>query len=85
DKRLVLDLTLGRLTGASAALLSAKKHRFVSLVSKLDALSPLAVLARGYAIAARPDGAVAKDAAQLSPGDRLTLRLMRGTVGCIVE
>lgn len=53
---------------------------------KLQALSPLQTLSRGYAIASRlPDGALVKESDQLVPGDRLDLRLARGGVLCTVE
>ena len=85
DKRLLLDLAQRRLAGAASAMAGRQKQRFVSLMSKLDALSPLAVLARGYAIATRRGGHVLKDAEEAIPGERLTLRLARGEVGCVVE
>jgi exodeoxyribonuclease VII large subunit len=49
-------------------------------VARLDAMSPLKVLARGYAIATRGDGCAVRDEADARPGDRLTLRLHRATI-----
>ncbi len=46
--------------------------------AKLDALSPLAVLVRGYSITRTPDGHVLRDAAAVKPGDRVTIRLEKG-------
>ncbi|MEW6270523.1 MAG: exodeoxyribonuclease VII large subunit, partial [Thermodesulfobacteriota bacterium] len=46
--------------------------------AQLDALSPLAVLARGFALARRADGSVVRDAAVLTPGEPLDLRFARG-------
>ena len=48
--------------------------------SQLGALSPLACLARGYAIVRRgdPDGPVVRDAAELRPGDAVALVFARG-------
>ena len=46
--------------------------------ASLDALSPLGVLQRGYAIAQRPDGRLLRDAATLSIGDSVHVRLAKG-------
>ena len=51
----------------------------------LTAMSPLRVLTRGYAIASDETGAVVRSAAQLSPGDGVTLRVVDGSVGCTVK
>ena len=55
-----------------------KSERLGRVVGKLDALSPLGVLARGYAIAQRLDSTVIKDAASLEENDELLLRFHRG-------
>ena len=47
-------------------------------VARLDAMSPLAVLQRGYAIASSADGRVLRDAADAHVGEVLELRLRRG-------
>jgi len=51
----------------------------------LAALSPYATLERGYAIVRRPDGAIARDAADHGPGDPLEVRLARGGLDVRVE
>jgi exodeoxyribonuclease VII large subunit len=52
---------------------------------RLDALSPLACLGRGYALARRTDGAFVRDAAVLAPGEPLRLRFARGEATTRVE
>lgn len=53
---------------------------------KLQALSPLQTLSRGYAIAVKlPTGGIVREIGDLSPGDRLDLRLARGGAVCKVE
>ena len=48
-------------------------------MGRLDSLSPLAVLARGYALARRErDGAILRRASDVGPGDRLRIRLAPG-------
>lgn len=85
DKRMVLDLAHRKLSGAAASALHGRKQNFVALVAKLDALSPLAVLTRGYAIATGPGGRIIKSAEDVTAGDRLKLKLMRGEISCVAE
>jgi exodeoxyribonuclease VII large subunit len=55
--------------------------------SRLEALSPLACLARGYAIVRRGDaaGAVVRDAATLAPGEQVALRFAQGSARARIE
>jgi len=53
-------------------------------VRQLAALSPLAVLDRGYAMVRHGD-AIVREASQVSVGDRLQLRLAAGTLAVTVE
>lgn len=88
----VVDACRARLSGEAARLdaavnayLAAKKNEYVRAAAKLDALSPLKVLSRGYAIALTGDGKAVKSADEVKTGDRLTLRLNSGALGCKVE
>ena len=85
QRRLELDSIRLRLDSAASARLNREKQRFASLAAKLDALSPLKVLGRGYSIALDAEGRAVKRAGQLKPGDRLRLRLAEGEAGCLVE
>ena len=76
DERLVSVMERG---------ITARRHGYVRLVSALDAMSPLRVLTRGYAIASDDTGAVVKSTAQLRVGDSVTLRVADGSVGCTVK
>jgi len=62
----------------------AKRSRMEALVAKLDAMSPLGTLARGYAIC-RFEGTdeVITDASKVSPGDRLRVRVRVGEIACL--
>jgi exodeoxyribonuclease VII large subunit len=76
----------GRLTGAVAG----RRHRADTALrgsaARLVALSPLAVLARGYAVCWNADRTVViRDAAQASPGDRVTVTLGKGELNCEVR
>ncbi len=57
---------------------------FAARAASLDALSPLAVLGRGYAVVATPDGRVVKLASQVSAGDPVRVRLHEGRLECDV-
>ena len=74
-----------RLNAAMDARIAAKKNEYARLGAKLDALSPLKVLSRGYAIALDESGAALKDSQQARIGDKLTVRLESGALGCKVE
>jgi exodeoxyribonuclease VII large subunit len=52
---------------------------------RLNALSPLSILERGYAICRDERGAVLKDAAGVAPGDGVQVKLARGRLRCRVE
>ncbi|MBP8808010.1 MAG: exodeoxyribonuclease VII large subunit [Kofleriaceae bacterium] len=75
--RRALDGYAARLAAATRRGLERRRASFAAAVARLDALSPLRVLERGYALATR-DGHVVTDAATLAPGDPIELRLARG-------
>ena len=70
---------------ALLARLETARGRLGIVATSLDALSPLAVLQRGYAIAEDGDGRLLRDANSVSPGDQLRIRLAKGRVTARVE
>ncbi len=78
DKRMVLEYSRERLTAASRHLLQGKKEQFVRLTAKLDAMSPLKVLARGYSVVRGPDDSILQQASAVKPGDEITVDLRSG-------
>ncbi|HEX2572118.1 MAG TPA: exodeoxyribonuclease VII large subunit [Polyangia bacterium] len=63
----------------------ARRHRaFATAAGKLDALSPLRVLDRGYAVVRRPAGEVVTRALALAPGEPLSIQLGDGAVDAVV-
>ena len=64
--------------------LKLRTERMNLQVAKLDALSPLGVLTRGYSITQASDGSVLRDAGQTKPGDKLKIRLERGKLNAEV-
>src|SRR5438132_751830 len=65
--------------------LAARRHRYEGLTARLDALSPLKVLARGYAVAFDPRGHALVQASQVQPGERVRVRLHEGELSAQVE
>lgn len=76
---------IGRLTNGGRATITARRGGFEATAGRLDAMSPLKVLDRGYAIARTPEGAVITDATSVSPGDPLAIRVARGEIAVRVE
>ena len=74
-----------RLQVATQARLSGASDRLAHLAQMLDSLSPLGVLARGYAIVTDGDGKVIADASAVKVGSRLETRLARGQLGVTVD
>ena len=85
DKRLQLDYVQQKLLTAANTQWQEEQRRFAALAAKLDALSPLKVLGRGYAMARTEEGGILRSSAQVRPGDRIELRLAQGSLGCRVE
>jgi exodeoxyribonuclease VII large subunit len=76
----------GRLAGAVAERRHRVDARLRGAAARLDALSPLAVLGRGYAVCWNADRtAVIRDANVVSDGDRVRVTLSRGELECTVE
>jgi exodeoxyribonuclease VII large subunit len=75
----------GRLRRAMLGEAARRRRAVEAVAGRVESLSPLACLARGYAIAARPAGEVLTDAGRVAVGDPLTVRLHRGFLDCRVE
>ena len=82
--RAVKDLE-GRLTRAAGAEAGRRRQSAEALAGRLDSLSPLACLARGYAVCFRPSGEVVRRAREIAPGEPVTVRLGEGRLDCRVD
>ena len=85
NRRLDVDRLSDRLNAAEKHLLLAKRQEYVRLVSSLEAMSPLRVLARGFSVATDASGAILRDAKAVAPGDSVHIRLEHGALDCRVE
>jgi exodeoxyribonuclease VII large subunit len=73
-----LEGQVAAMSSAARALLQQRRSRLDRLSGQLAALSPLAILERGYALVFDASGKLVKDSRQLSAGDELSARLARG-------
>jgi exodeoxyribonuclease VII large subunit len=78
SERAALERLEQRLRAAWERRLVSARHDLAAGAARLEALSPLSVLGRGFALARREDGAVIRDAAEIVAGDRVELRFARG-------
>jgi exodeoxyribonuclease VII large subunit len=80
-----LQVLADRLDKPALALLSRENVRLGQAGARLDALSPLASLGRGYSICLKTDGSVVSRVGQVGAGDDVRLRVSDGSIGCRVE
>ena len=85
DRRMYLDYIQQKVAGAARTTLETDSRRFAQLTAKLDAMSPLKVLGRGYAMAQRADGTVLRSAQQVETGEQVQVRLGEGSLYCTVD
>ena len=79
-----LEMLCQRLEHSGEVVLGKNRQRFERTAAKLDALSPLKVLGRGYAMVTREE-TVIRETAQLNPGDAISVSLSDGTAQCTVN
>jgi exodeoxyribonuclease VII large subunit len=85
ERRASLDTVIGRLKATARSALDQRRERLSIGAGKLATLSPLGVLARGYAIAFDKDGQVIRRAADVNSGDRVNVRVSEGTFAAVKE
>ena len=79
-----LELLTNRLISAQGNQINRKHQQYIALTAKLDAMSPLKVLTRGYAMAQTQDGQVLKSVQQVERGERITVSLNDGKLSATV-
>lgn len=85
SKQQTIDFLRHQLLQETRGALERQKGRLAVLAGRLQSLSPLATLARGYSICTNEDGSfVLSDARCINSGDKINVRLYRGTIKCIV-
>ncbi len=84
-RRREVDELGASLRGWMETLLERRAAALGRSTDKLQALSPLSALSRGYAVAQGEDGRVLRRVADFRPGSRFRLRVADGRVDCVVE
>ena len=85
SKRAEFDYVKDKFIAAADRSNSAKRQDFVRLAASLDAMSPLKVIGRGYAIAADIRGELIRSIDDVKPDDKLRLCVNDGIIKCRVE
>ena len=73
-----LQLLQNRLASAQNQCISRSNQRYIALTAKLDAMSPLKVLTRGYAMAQKASGEVVRSVSQVQAGDQIGVSFSDG-------
>ncbi len=73
-----LELMRSRLISTQNQAVGTYKQQFLTFAAKLDALSPLKVLTRGYAVVETGEGSVVQSVHQIEPGDEVAIRFRDG-------
>ena len=79
-----LELLKTRLVTAQNRNIDRNNARYIAAVSKLDAMSPLKVLTRGYSMAQTESGQVLRSVSQVEPGERIRISLSDGKLSATV-
>jgi len=80
-----IDARVAAIASATRRLLLQRRSRLEQLSGQIEALSPLAILERGYALVFDSSGRLLKEAEQVNPGDEISARLFRGGVTAVVK
>lgn len=80
QKRQQLLLLKNRLVSAQNQSLAVRKQKYIAAAAKLDAMSPLKVLTRGYSMTRKEDGTVVRSVSQTEIGERVRISLEDGTL-----
>ena len=84
QRRRALQLLSNQLYACQERQLALKKQHYIGVTAKLDALSPLKVLTRGYAMTQLDDGTVVRSVTQVNEKDRLLVTLADGRISAEV-
>ena len=80
-----LDATLRQIRASSARVLERGRDRVGALSGRINVLSPLATLARGYALPRTPDGAALTSVMSVKKGARINIMMKDGEIDAVTE
>ena len=85
EQRVGITLASKRLTNAAVAQLLNERRRTVALADRLRALSPRAVLERGYSLVRTSEGRLVRSARSVAAGTHVTIEFARGEAEAVIE
>ncbi len=85
QRRNTLELLRRRILSAHTQVINRQKHRFLTGTAKLDAMSPLKVLTRGYAMVQTEQGSVLRSVKQVKSDDVLAITVSDGVINATVK
>ena len=85
QKRQLLHSLTNRITSKQIENVSGKRQRYAALTGKLDAMSPLKVLSRGYTMTYTDDRTLLRTIKQVQQGDRISVQLSDGSLNATVS
>ena len=85
QRREALGSMGNRLASEQSRMLNLRRQRFISLTAKLEAMSPLKVLTRGYAMAETEDGILLRSVKQIRVGEKIKVALGDGAIAATVS
>jgi exodeoxyribonuclease VII large subunit len=85
DKRMELLHVQQRLSDLGGQILARRRERYAALAAALDAMSPLKVLGRGYALVRNESGTIVKSPDDAPPGSGIHVTLGEGSLACTVN
>lgn len=85
QRRQAVDLWDRQMVRALSEIKQNKSNQLALAAGRLNALSPLATLARGYSIVTGPGGLLLREAGQVIPGNSLNVYLHKGMLQCTVH
>ena len=83
-RRSALEHLQNRLVSGGQQSISRKRHIYIALTAKLDAMSPLKVLSRGFAMAQTEDRQLVRSVRQIRVGQELSVTVSDGTIKAMI-
>ena len=84
EQYLIIDQNIKKLENLIKTKYEKDKTKYIEIIAKLDAYSPLKTLARGYTITEK-NGKIVKKVEELKTGDKITIKLVDGKKNAIIR
>ena len=80
-----VDFLEGQMNRAAARKIQSFEQQLKEIAFSMESLNPVSVLARGYSLTTKPDGALIDDCNSIKPGDKIKTRVTNGNIESVVE